>query len=105
MTALTPHSEVTTNGHTPGPWTNVFFDEGETTDIFAGHEGELLATAYPLNRTAGSPLQNARLIAAAPEMFELLHEFAAILKSGCPIMPEVFDQITNDLVAKARGRR
>jgi hypothetical protein len=58
--------------HTPGPWTQ----QGGvhvTNDYVKGPDGELIAAVY-----APAPSANARLIAAAPDLLEALHNMVAL---------------------------
>jgi hypothetical protein len=60
--------------HTPGPWTlhPSKFDAGEI-DIRGAYNKDIPATAWG-SMDAETHMANARLIAAAPEMYEALHK-------------------------------
>lgn len=63
---MTAHNE-TKAGHTPGPWVE-FADGGKTVAIMpAGRDGDVCIFADPVPSA-----NDARLIAAAPDMFDVL---------------------------------
>jgi monomeric isocitrate dehydrogenase len=64
--------------HTPGPW-EIIGDHQDDRDVFANNE--LIATAYDLRHVEGDARANARLIAAAPELFTSLERICAEAES------------------------
>lgn len=79
--------------HTPGPW---FIDQSSRItecDVFAKDGeadlgGELIASAYNLVRVSGSPEANARLIAAAPDLADLVLRTCTHVSHGGPTRAE-----------------
>lgn len=59
---------------TPGPWRHVGFG---ALYLIKGDEAPDIAVVQPRTAVAGRALANARLIAAAPDLYEALKAFAA----------------------------
>jgi hypothetical protein len=81
------------NKHTPGPW-SVQYNDGMSADIVGAHER--VAITYATENQS----HNARLIAAAPEMYEALQAIIAAKEEG---FPEAL-QMGRTAIAKAEGR-
>lgn len=84
--------------HTPGPWF--------AHNIGLGPNGEGPFT-YPLGTDPDKAAANARLIAAAPDMLELLEDWASVLADGVSlgIRPgSSAHVILREAIAKAKGR-
>lgn len=61
------------SGHTPGPWRLKRNHSGEEFGAVLGRDGDLVATTgYQVRVGSNEDDANARLIAAAPELFETL---------------------------------
>lgn len=84
--------------HTPGPWTAEAEREGgPVTYVHAKAHGIADCNAgYPNDEA------NARLIAAAPELYEALRALRSALSSGVEVTQKVIPQVDAAL-AKARG--
>lgn len=90
---------------TPGPWfpntpsNRRVFMPNDTVEIKAA--GGLVACLYAENWPHGQDERNARLIAAAPELYEALAEFVAGADAG-HVSVEA-DNAARAALAKARG--
>jgi hypothetical protein len=86
--------------HTPGPWT--VDPEGEHAVEVEGATGAIVCTVYqPANDAP-----DARLIAAAPELFKILNELIAdqhILVDGCARCEELHDKAKAVIAAAIGG--
>lgn len=97
---------------TPGPWKYVRVQPGIDTFAIRTMDDDTLAAVgvSPVGWKPGKDIANARLIAAAPEMYELLklvHDgaFETLNEAGDAIIvisPDLIERI-NLLLAKARG--
>ena len=79
-------TKAPTAKHTSGPW-RIIGDHQDNRDVFA--DNELLATAYDMD-TAEPKLvaeANARLIAAAPELLDVMRDVAALLPASARLHP------------------
>ena len=90
--------------HTPGPW--IIETEPDCDDDTGAPCGEyLIASPYS---TVGyinlANPDNARLIAAAPDMLVALKKVSDLLDVGCSVEPSsVLHRSFKDLIAKAEG--
>ncbi len=85
--------------HTPGPWEDHFCGPFRQTVVDCPNELGLIAV--PSERaTIEEQDANARLIAAAPEMLEMLRRVSEFLGMTCP---ESLKEEINDLIVKAQG--
>lgn len=87
----------TMSQHTPGPWTveNV---EGETFITVGPPTGSYIAQVSPYHHLVEHTAANARLIAAAPEMYALIRGFFTCDDAGCEMeshlrAQEILDKI------------
>jgi hypothetical protein len=89
-------------GWTPGPWTAHVPNSAENLPFVLTSDG-----GDPLQpETLSEPNQveaNARLIAAAPELYEALAEFVAYLDAGTGTLSHELEYAMRDALAKARG--
>ncbi len=86
---------------TPGPWTTDL-GPNESAEICMAPDGELIADCYLMTTGNGSGHANARLIAAAPELYEALQAFVNWRYAEDPDDGSVTDAAYAAL-AKARG--
>lgn len=93
--------------HTPGPWK--IHDEGNTypLEIFPAAGGTLIASVTkaangPAGITQEVGRANASLIAAAPELLELLKQFVSDIEERDPIYPTWIDA-ARAAIAKAEN--
>lgn len=96
--------------HTPGPWKADTDRQvaGCNGDIAITRNGEMVAVAYV--RSIGGKdetLPNAHLIAAAPEMLEMLRDVAGYLRGLKAMTGRGADMLdaVNAVIAKAEGWR
>lgn len=92
--------------HTPGPWAMPDSGQGRISKVGAnGGWGGMIATAdcgdYARSRAEG--LANARLIAAAPDLLELLREAADYTRHPDYDWPVEFSRRVSAAIAKATG--
>jgi len=95
--------------HTPGPWRVVWDNEevfGQQTSIVKGIE---IGQSYWVPEDEAEVNQDdARLIAAAPEMYEAIEQAIDCLTGACPILhASTNDDIAARLraaIAKAKGK-
>ena len=99
--------------HTPGPWA---VDSGEALNVRAPHGGIVAQLHHLKGRhgmggrlPGGEAVANARLIAAAPELLEALHQLIVVIgltaikyKSDLDILQEAVDE-ARAVIAKATG--
>lgn len=78
--------------HTPGPWT---FDDDYY--VVAGEENDIICELWSQDKDA-----NARLIAAAPEMYEALKAINKAFPWNEQMTRPVFDKV-HAAIAKAEG--
>ena len=85
--------------HTPGPWEAVQDDSGEWAIWHSyGDKGQFCTfNVIGINDEA-----DARLIAAAPEMLELVQYALAVTKEGLPLGKQ-WKERTREAIAKAKG--
>lgn len=101
--------------HTPGPWKAEFMDgifqnayDGEGAEVDAGARGVIAANGSMVAYTSRgwANLQearaNIRLIAAAPELLELLKQFVSDIEERDPIYPSWIDA-ARAAIAKAES--
>jgi hypothetical protein len=74
------------NAHTPGPWTIPARDSGVT--VNAGHG--IVAEVYAVD-VGTTQIANARLIAAAPDLLEALHD--ALVQLECSPMVSGYSEV------------
>ncbi len=89
--------------HTPGPWRI----NGECRDVTEGRLSIEVDDDYYIAEIDSGPCQlaNARLIAAAPEMLQLLQLFAEFARSGGDFgYPLGSLQELNEVIDKATGQ-
>ena len=87
---------------TEGPWNRGYGNEVYQGEHYREGRARLVAICYPTNGTAEQHKEifaNARLIAAAPEMFRLLASIISRINYSSPETDEAFA-----LLAKVRGR-
>lgn len=98
-----------TEKHTPGPWA---LDDSECGDLrlldLEGRTLVLVPGCWPDRRDDDDPeaVANARLIAAAPDMLELLEDWARVLADGVnlAIQPGSYAHVMlRAAIAKAKG--
>ena len=85
--------------HTPGPWHVVQAANGRVSVYPLGGKERVLDVYCPLDRSEGTLGGNARLIAAAPEMYELVKALATVTGSTVGL----FDK-ARALLARVEGR-
>ena len=98
--------------HTPGPWEE-YYDYGDSQiNIHYGDEGQHIATVHGpgAGATQESMKANARLIAAAPELFNFViqylyseHGICASHHDAAPYSPEELKSMAEKAIAKAEG--
>lgn len=99
---------MTEQKHTPGPW-KLGHNDGTFVEIDAPTHGALATTVWCMedDKGFGSPEceANARLIAAAPEGYELAKEFLEFARGGNHFFyPPGSMQKLEQFVAKVEGR-
>lgn len=90
---------MSTNKHTPGPWTEHTFADEKFVEIRAGGGCRIVAHVFLDN---GNREANARLIAAAPELLEALLAFVATF-DGVEVTPGGDVAKARAAIAKATG--
>ena len=94
-------------GHTPGPWKASYSIAGPIATVVDSSENVLCEMVVPAEGLAASDT-NARLIAAAPDLLEILEEIAFQSRSplwhgvGGSVDDETMDRLRT-AIAKARG--
>lgn len=86
--------------HTPGPWKNVSFDEAYKASIQAPNSRCNIGTLGGFGTNQETTQANARLIAAAPELLELVKRTLAVADDDCP---RRYIQDAKQLIAKIEG--
>lgn len=92
--------------HTPGPW-HVLLSNGaafEIGDDSDANKANILCTRYKWEERAAEMLANIRLMAAAPDMLDVLQRIAEYADDATPIHPS--DNLIVDVraaIAKATG--
>jgi hypothetical protein len=89
--------------HTPGPWkVGTSPPNGEQT--IGTHQGLMVAVATTVFDDKEQTIANARLIAAAPELLDLLKEIFDDVKQGAiPNLDDPWHEKTITAIAKATG--
>jgi len=96
--------------HTPGPWRIAAFS-GSGFHIFSGGEPNtgrqvaLVESTYSIEHAYHEGDANSRLVAAAPEMIELLKMFKAGIDCGELPVHESLADWTNRLITKIKGEK
>jgi hypothetical protein len=100
--------------HTPGPWeVDTPLDAGDFATIVAMDDGPIVIADLPGGPlySEGEGLANARLIAAAPEMFEVVKRTVTFLNLFEEISEQAFGgwaelrKAAEAVIAKAEGRQ
>lgn len=93
--------------HTPGPWMVTERNTGERSALLVSKDDCMnfgaIAEVYPWN-PGGDPQANAHLIAAAPDLYEALHEILNYIGGADgPLLDSYVMDRAEAALAKARG--
>lgn len=86
---------------TPGPWTPIA-DDGDWF-VVAREQGERIVADVEPTVFSATTIANARLIAAAPELYDALEAVDLARHTGAPHDWERATKLTDAALAKARG--
>lgn len=106
----TPDCAGRNGAHTAGPWSALPLNDEDDFDVMTAsvlvHNGRGTFTAQALGHTSKEVVANARLIAAAPDMLDVLKLVIADWDDGCDA-DAILTQHHNEIraaIAKAEGR-
>lgn len=74
---------------TPGPWKSVENSISSEMYFFANSQGKLLGETIGLTRDKDENMANANLIAAAPDMYQVIHDLIEVIQGPVDQIPEV----------------
>ena len=94
--------------HTPGPWRLI--KSGSSINIYSDTDtntARICTEAYNAPESKEEQIANARLVAAAPEMFAVLHRLIFVFDKRKNFAYENFEDTVNmarEAIAKAEGK-
>ena len=103
----TKDTDSTAGAFTPGPWAIVPYGDGDSLVIHSDHASRVCFLAMPGNLGSFDRIKaNARLISAAPDLYEELNSLIAYAQSVASLCDVHYAHIDKALaaLAKAEGR-